>query len=186
MTRPAEGSRRPHCNARPAPAGAGNARTGQQRESATQGLSSRPSTSLADQMRGNLFHVPLPVGLCQREHGKANLLRLALFRRRFLTTGGSVILQPRRLDRPRARLPARRCESLAAPLGLPGFDRQRGTATRRHSLVCGDGPAVLGIAGIVSHVSESALVAECRRSHDPLSAACLATGAKPANTVRRP
>jgi hypothetical protein len=37
-------------------------------------------------------------------------------------------------------------------------------------------PLFLGIASVVSHVSESALLAECRRSHDPSSAACLASG----------
>jgi ABC-type histidine transport system ATPase subunit len=47
-------------------------------------------------------------------------------------------------------------------------------------------PLVLGIASAVSNISKSALVAECRRSHDPLSAACLATGAKPvARTIDR-
>jgi hypothetical protein len=44
-------------------------------------------------------------------------------------------------------------------------------------------PLFWGIASVVSHVSESALLAECLRSHDPSSAACLATRTKPANTI---
>jgi hypothetical protein len=46
-------------------------------------------------------------------------------------------------------------------------------------------PLFLGIASVVSHVSESALLAECRRSHDSLSAACLAIRTKPENTIGR-
>ena len=46
-------------------------------------------------------------------------------------------------------------------------------------------PLLWRIAGVVSDVNEAALLAECRRSHDPSSAACIATGTKPPNTIGR-